>query len=76
MAIPADASIGIRRKNRIYVGVGILVARYARMQDFLKYWDSSSAVRRMLRLGASIGMPTGIYGEYKTRSRVGVLMEI
>ena len=70
MVIPTSASIvtlasGYKEDNCIYVGIGILVARRARIQDLSKYRDASSVLtRRMLRLGVSIGVPTRTYGGY------------
>ena len=70
MVIPASASIGTlasgyKEDNCIYVGIGILVARCVRMQDLSTYRDTSSMlIRRILRQGVSIGIPTGIHEGY------------
>ena len=66
MVIPASASIGTlasgyKEDNCIYVGIGILVA---------------SLFRRILRQGVSIGIPTGIHGEYEIYTWIGILIGI
>ena len=68
MAIPASASIGILASGYLEDDcIGMLLARCVRMQDLFKYRDASSVLaRRMLRPGVSVGVPTRIYGGYKT----------